>query len=163
MGRASARILANITASEYNNAVYQAVYFYIKLKRRTLYYFFNLIMPCLITMVLNVLGFTLRPESGEKVGLQISVSLAICIFSEMMNAMIPQTSEAVPLLGIFFQSCMVLSVFATFFTVYVQCYHFKIHQNSHRMSFWMRWLLPRVGAVVDEDEKCRDGEMISLH
>ncbi|CAJ0582897.1 unnamed protein product, partial [Mesorhabditis spiculigera] len=132
---------SNMTLREYGDDLYQAVYFHMKLKRRTLYYAFNLIMPCCITMILNVLGFTLRPESGEKVGLQISVSLAICIFLTMMNEMTPQTSEAVPLLGIFFQSCMVLSVFATLFTVYVQSYHFRVHQNTHRMHFWMRYFL----------------------
>ncbi|KAK6040376.1 Neurotransmitter-gated ion-channel transmembrane region [Cooperia oncophora] len=55
-------------------------------------------MPCMLTMVLVVLGFTLSPETCEKVGLQISVSLAICIFLTIMNEMTPHTSEAVPLL-----------------------------------------------------------------
>lgn len=63
------------------------------------YYAFNLIMPCLMTLILILLGFTLSPDTCEKVGLQISVSLAICIFLALMNGMMPLTSEAVPLLG----------------------------------------------------------------
>lgn len=58
-------------------------------------------MPCALIMILVVLGFTLSPDSGEKVGLQISVSLAICIFMTIISEMTPRTSEAVPLLGIF--------------------------------------------------------------
>ncbi|KAK6010635.1 hypothetical protein OSTOST_24311, partial [Ostertagia ostertagi] len=92
-------------------------------------------MPCMLTMVLVVLGFTLSPETCEKVGLQISVSLAICIFLTIMNEMTPHTSEAVPLLGVFFQSCMVISVLATSFTVFVQSYHFRSQHNTLRMTF----------------------------
>lgn len=117
-------------------------------------------MPCMLTMVLVILGFTLCPETCEKVGLQISVSLAICIFLTIMNEMTPHTSEAVPLLGkpfpvflsalnnlarirlvfsgVFFQSCMVISVLATSFTVFVQSYHFRSHHNTLRMAFWVR-------------------------
>lgn len=63
------------------------------------YYAFNLIMPCFLVMILVILGFTLSPQAGEKIGLQISVTLAICIFLTFMNEMTPPTSEAVPLLG----------------------------------------------------------------
>uniref|UniRef100_A0A183ECQ9 Neur_chan_LBD domain-containing protein n=1 Tax=Gongylonema pulchrum TaxID=637853 RepID=A0A183ECQ9_9BILA len=115
---------------------YPDVRFFIHLKRRTLYYAFNLIMPCMMTLVLIILGFTLSPDTCEKVGLQISVSLAICIFLALMNEMTPLTSEAVPLLGIFFQSCMVISVAATSFTVYAQAVHFRNPDTQMRMNFW---------------------------
>uniref|UniRef100_A0AAF5PSV8 Uncharacterized protein n=3 Tax=Wuchereria bancrofti TaxID=6293 RepID=A0AAF5PSV8_WUCBA len=120
---------------------YPDVRFFIHLKRRTLYYAFNLIMPCMMTLILIVLGFTLSPDTCEKVGLQISVSLAICIFLTLMNEMTPLTSEAVPLLGIFFLSCMVISVAATSFTVYVQAVHFRNPDTQMRMNFWMRYIL----------------------
>ncbi|VDK68319.1 unnamed protein product [Litomosoides sigmodontis] len=120
---------------------YPDVRFFIHLRRRTLYYAFNLIMPCLMTLILIVLGFTLSPDTCEKVGLQISVSLAICIFLALMNGKMPLTSEAVPLLGIFFLSCMVISVAATSFTVYVQAVHFRNPDTQIRMNFWMRCIL----------------------
>ena len=34
-----------------------------------MYYFFNLIVPCLLIASMAVLGFTLPPDSGEKLGL----------------------------------------------------------------------------------------------
>ena len=40
-----------------------------KIRRRTLYYFFNLIVPCLLIASMAVLGFTLPPDSGEKLSL----------------------------------------------------------------------------------------------
>ena len=41
----------------------------LNLRRRTLYYFSNLIVPCLLISSMAILGFTLPPDSGEKLGL----------------------------------------------------------------------------------------------
>lgn len=43
--------------------------FVIHIQRRTLYYFFNLIVPCVLIASMAVLGFTLPPDSGEKLSL----------------------------------------------------------------------------------------------
>ncbi len=48
---------------------YLDVTFIIKIRRRTLYYFFNLIVPCVLIASMAVLGFTLPPDSGEKLSL----------------------------------------------------------------------------------------------
>ena len=48
---------------------YLDITFTIKIRRRTLYYFFNLIVPCLLIASMAILGFTLPPDSGEKLGL----------------------------------------------------------------------------------------------
>jgi len=40
------------------------------MRRRTLYYGFNFIMPCLLTTMMSLLGFTLPPEAGEKITLR---------------------------------------------------------------------------------------------
>lgn len=51
---------------------YVDITFTIEIRRRTLYYFFNLIVPCVLIASMAVLGFTLPPESGEKLSLGIS-------------------------------------------------------------------------------------------
>ena len=45
-------------------------------RRRTLYYFFNLIVPCVLISSMALLGFTLPPDSGEKLTLGKSVCAA---------------------------------------------------------------------------------------
>ena len=59
-----------------NTIVYQCcpepyvdVTFTIQIRRRTLYYFFNLIVPCVLISSMALLGFTLPPDSGEKLTL----------------------------------------------------------------------------------------------
>lgn len=48
---------------------YVDVTFTIHIRRRTLYYFFNLIVPCVLISSMALLGFTLPPDSGEKLTL----------------------------------------------------------------------------------------------
>ena len=48
---------------------YVDITFTIHIRRRTLYYFFNLIVPCVLIASMAVLGFTLPPDSGEKLSL----------------------------------------------------------------------------------------------
>ena len=48
---------------------YVDITFTIKIRRRTLYYFFNLIVPCVLISSMALLGFTLPPDSGEKLTL----------------------------------------------------------------------------------------------
>ena len=50
-------------------APYLDITFTIMIRRRTLYYFFNLIVPCILIASMAVLGFTLPPDSGEKLSL----------------------------------------------------------------------------------------------
>ena len=48
---------------------YLDITFTIKIRRRTLYYFYNLLVPCLLISSMAVLGLTLPPASGEKLSL----------------------------------------------------------------------------------------------
>ncbi|KAI6190261.1 hypothetical protein M3Y97_00098200 [Aphelenchoides bicaudatus] len=68
-----------------NNEPFQSLKFFLHLRRRTLYYTFNLFFPCTLIMVLMLLGFSLNSFSCEKVGLQISISLTITIFMTIMT------------------------------------------------------------------------------
>lgn len=48
---------------------YVDITFIVQIRRRTLYYFFNLIVPCVLISSMALLGFTLPPDSGEKLTL----------------------------------------------------------------------------------------------
>nr|CDJ94011.1 Neurotransmitter-gated ion-channel ligand-binding and Neurotransmitter-gated ion-channel transmembrane region domain containing protein [Haemonchus contortus] len=112
---------------------YPDLTFYLHMRRRTLYYGFNLIMPCILTTLMTLLGFTLPPDAGEKITLQITVLLSICFFLSIVSEMSPPTSEAVPLLGIFFTCCMIVVTASTVFTVYVLNLHYRTPE-THEMT-----------------------------
>ena len=52
---------------------FSMLYVRLELRRRTLFYSFNLVIPSFIITVLSLLGFLLPPECGEKIGLRIII------------------------------------------------------------------------------------------
>merc|ERR1711997_1078917 len=75
---------------------YLDVTFVIKIRRRTLYYFFNLIVPCVLIASMAVLGFTLPPDSGEKLSLGVTVLLSLTVFQQSISDAMPVTSLQIP-------------------------------------------------------------------
>ena len=70
---------------------YVDITFTINMRRRTLYYFFNLIVPCVLISSMALLGFTLPPDAGEKLTLgewQASISNWIQRLPNYMRSMI---------------------------------------------------------------------------
>ena len=62
---------------------YLDITFTIKIRRRTLYYHFNLVVPCILIASMAVLGFTLPPDSGEKLSLGVTILLSLTVFSQV--------------------------------------------------------------------------------
>ncbi|XP_033213484.1 neuronal acetylcholine receptor subunit alpha-7 [Belonocnema kinseyi] len=79
---------------------YVDVTFTIQIRRRTLYYFFNLIVPCVLISSMALLGFTLPPDSGEKLTLGVTILLSLTVFLNLVAETLPQVSDAIPLLGV---------------------------------------------------------------
>uniref|UniRef100_A0A914XFN7 Uncharacterized protein n=1 Tax=Plectus sambesii TaxID=2011161 RepID=A0A914XFN7_9BILA len=119
---------------------YISIYFFLHIRRRTMYYGLNLIIPSLLISLMTVLGFTLPPDAGEKITLEITILLSVCFFLSMVADMTPPTSEAVPLIGAFFSCCMLVVSASVVFTVLVLNLHFR-KPETHRMSPFLRALL----------------------
>ena len=58
---------------------YIDITFTIKIRRRTLYYGFNLIIPSVIISSMTLLSFTLPPDSGEKLTLGVTILLSMIV------------------------------------------------------------------------------------
>ena len=56
---------------------YVDITFTIHIRRLTLYYGFNIIIPCALTSVLALATFLQPPDAGEKIGLGTSTSQSI--------------------------------------------------------------------------------------
>lgn len=75
------------------------VTFFVHIRRRTLYYMYNVIFPCIMMSALTLLVFCLPPDSGEKIALGITVLLAFSVFMLAVAENLPETSEFVPLIS----------------------------------------------------------------
>jgi hypothetical protein len=78
--------------------VFPRVTFTLHLHRKPLYYFINIITPCLFCIIISICVFWLPPESGEKVSLGVTVLLAFSVFQLVVADNTPRTSDFTPLL-----------------------------------------------------------------
>ena len=62
---------------------------------------------------------------------EIAVLLSICFFFSILSSMLPTTSEAVPLLGLFFFACMLIVAASLCCTVYVLNLHYRDMPMGH--------------------------------
>merc|ERR1719331_752758 len=115
---------------------YLDITFTINIRRRTLYYFSNLIVPCLLISSMAILGFTLPPDSGEKLGLEVTIMLAITIFATIVGDMLPVT-DSTPLIGTYFNCIMFMVASSVVTTIMILNYHHRL-ADTHEMPPWVR-------------------------
>ncbi|CAL8290639.1 unnamed protein product [Merluccius merluccius] len=121
-------------------APYPDVTFVVTLRRRTLYYALNLLIPCVLLSSMTLLGFLLPASSGEKISLGITVLLSLTVFMLMVAEIMPATSDSVPLIGQYFASTMVIVGMSVVATVIVL--QFNHHDpNSGSMPQWVQLVL----------------------
>uniref|UniRef100_A0A0N5AK20 Neur_chan_LBD domain-containing protein n=1 Tax=Syphacia muris TaxID=451379 RepID=A0A0N5AK20_9BILA len=128
---------------------YPTLRFFMNLRRRTLYYGFNLIIPSLVISLMTLLAFSLPAhDMSEKIGFQTTILLSVCFFLTIVSEMTPATSEAIPLLGIFFSTLTMVVAVSTTFTITVLNLRYR-QADNHQMSktlrkvflVWLPWIL----------------------
>ncbi|KMQ95164.1 acetylcholine receptor subunit beta-like 2 protein [Lasius niger] len=105
---------------------YSDITFNITMRRKTLFYTVNLIIPCVGITFLTVLVFYLPSDSGEKVSLCSSILLSLTVFFLLLAEIIPPTSLAIPLLGKYLLFTMILVTLSIWITVCVLNVHFRV-------------------------------------
>ena len=79
---------------------YADLKFNITIRRKTLFYTINLILPCIAICSVTVMVFYLPAESGEKITLGIPILNSLNIFLLLVSDINPPTSLATPLIFI---------------------------------------------------------------
>jgi len=78
---------------------YAMARFIVYITRKPDYFFYTLILPCILLSSLVLLVFLLPPESGEKVSLQITVLLSFTVFQLVAANTMTHSSDYAPLMG----------------------------------------------------------------
>uniref|UniRef100_A0A3Q1JHK1 Uncharacterized protein n=1 Tax=Anabas testudineus TaxID=64144 RepID=A0A3Q1JHK1_ANATE len=137
---------------------YPDVTFVVTLRRRTLFYALNLLIPCVLLSSMTLLVFLLPANSGEKISLGITVLLSLTVFMLMVAEIMPATSDSVPLIGQYFASTMVIVGMSVVATVIVLQFHHHSPDSGHMPHWvhlvllqWVPWFLrmKRPGEGVD--------------
>ena len=121
--------------------------FNITIRRKTLFYTVNLILPCVAICSVTLLVFYIPANSGEKITMGITILNSLNIFLLLVAEINPPTSLATPLIGKYLLFTMVLVTCSIIVTVFVLNIHFR-SPSTHVMSPWIRELflnvLPRL-------------------
>ncbi len=91
----------------------------IQMRRRPLFYVFNMILPCFLITIVAFLGFCVPSDSGlfdncflsiniffllllgEKVSICVTTLLSMTVFLMLVAESMPPNSDSLPLIGIF--------------------------------------------------------------
>lgn len=109
------------------------------LQRRSLYYGLNIVIPCALITLLGLLSFMLPSNHGERMSLVITVLLAQSVYMLIVSSSLPETSDAVPALGIYCLGIIItiaLCLFATSLTL-------KFRDMACPMPEWLEVLVIR--------------------
>ena len=120
----------------YSTGAFDDVTITIVIGRVFFVYCVNLIIPCFLISTMIFLGFILPPECGERIGLSITVLLAMTVFQQLTANIFP--SFDFPLLGqYYFATSVEISISLLATTVVL---NFTNRKNK-KMPRWMRKLL----------------------
>lgn len=116
------------------------------IRRRTIYYMYNVIIPSIMLSSLALLGFWINPDSGEKVTLGLTVLLALSVFMLLIAENTPATSFFIPLLGVYLITTMSFTSISVICSVAVTNLH--IRGYPHPVANWMRSVLLVMSRVL---------------
>ncbi|XP_063714060.1 neuronal acetylcholine receptor subunit beta-4-like isoform X2 [Symsagittifera roscoffensis] len=150
------------------DAVYTDVFIEMHLARRSLFYERNLVIPTAMISLLASLTFMLPPESGEKIGLAITVFLALCVNLLLVSEMMPATSLETPIIGQYYLMAITMVAVSLVMTVVVLNFH-NPHPNALPPPKWIskffgKYLAPLVFlSRVTKDEGLQQPKKAKAH
>uniref|UniRef100_A0A4W4EAD3 5-hydroxytryptamine receptor 3A n=1 Tax=Electrophorus electricus TaxID=8005 RepID=A0A4W4EAD3_ELEEL len=110
------------------------------IRRRPLFYTVNLLLPSIFLMVMDIVGFYLPPDSGERVSFKITLLLGYSVFLIIVSDTLPATAIGTPLIGVYFVVCMALLVISLTETVLIVRLVHKQDLQSH-VPQWVKHLV----------------------
>ncbi|VDM39759.1 unnamed protein product [Toxocara canis] len=112
--------------------------YYLRIRRKKLFYTINLTTPCIGIAVLASFVFYLPSESHNKITLCISVLVSLTVFFLLLIEIVPPTSVHIPLIAKYLMFTMVMVTLSVVVTVFVQNVHYRSEYDP--MPYWMRYL-----------------------
>lgn len=128
---------------------YPDVTFLINLKRRSLFYTYNLIIPNFLIALLAFFSFYIPVECGERISFVITVLLSMTVFLLLVAESIPPTSEAVPVIGMYYTSSIIEVALALVATgISLKVYYSYLYDGKGLSPRLRRLLFDRLGPLL---------------
>ena len=118
---------------------YPEIFFVFHLRRKPVFYVINIFLPSFCSAVLVMFMFHLPPESGEKIGMGVTVLVAFSVMSLTINEHIPESSSNIPLVLIFICGLTLMATLGIAESVIVlYCFY---HSGDSRAPRWIRYAM----------------------
>ena len=127
---------------------FTVINFQIKVKRRSLFYIYYVILPVITLSVLNILCFMLPIESGEKIGFSVAVFLTFAVFLSIISGSVPKVSSHQFHLGIYMTIELVMSAI----TIAMEVSVIRLYHRSPERR--VRWPLTLLKGNQDVVNRC---------
>uniref|UniRef100_A0A8C7N9U1 5-hydroxytryptamine receptor 3A n=2 Tax=Oncorhynchus kisutch TaxID=8019 RepID=A0A8C7N9U1_ONCKI len=98
-------------------------------------------------MVMDLVGFYLPPDSGERVSFKITLLLGYSVFLIIVSDTLPATAIGTPLIGVYFVVCMALLVISLTETVLIVRLVHKQDLQPH-VPQWLKHLVLERATVL---------------
>jgi hypothetical protein len=108
-----------------------------KIRRKTLFYTVNLIIPTVLISFLSIFVFYLPTDEGEKMTLCISILLALVVFLLLVSKILPPTSMVIPLISKYLIFTLMMNIITILNTVIIINWNYRT-PRTHNMPKWVR-------------------------
>ncbi|XP_070568560.1 neuronal acetylcholine receptor subunit alpha-10-like isoform X3 [Ptychodera flava] len=124
---------------------YPDVTFYVCMRRKPLYYIYNLITPCILLCALSFLGFFMPYNIGVvKANLSVTLILSLTVFLLLVAQMMPRTSMEIPLIGQYYLAAMSLISVSTAMNIAV----LNVNVCNREVPRWVQVIVLKYLAIV---------------
>ncbi|KAM8953074.1 5-hydroxytryptamine receptor 3A-like [Pelodytes ibericus] len=115
--------------------------FWVVIRRRSVLYVVNLLIPSAFLMLIDILSFYLPPHSIDRASFKMTLLLGYTVFLLIMNDLLPSTANGTPLIGIYFSVCLALLVLSLLETVIITHVLHRGTLQSGSVPAWVRRLV----------------------
>ncbi|XP_056397696.1 5-hydroxytryptamine receptor 3A-like [Hyla sarda] len=121
-----------------HNFHFGQIKYHVSLRRRPLFYIVNLILPSILLMIMDIIGFYIPPESGERISYKITLLLGYSVFLLIVSDTLP--AAGAPLIGVYFALCMIMLLISLTESILIVR---SFHQKNLRPEVpkWLKTLL----------------------
>ncbi|XP_073345274.1 5-hydroxytryptamine receptor 3A-like [Pagrus major] len=91
----------------------------INMKRRSILYVVNFMLPILFFLGLDLASFLISDSGGEKLGFKVTVLLAVTVMQLILNEILPSSSDRIPLIATYIIGIFGLMMFSLMETILV--------------------------------------------
>uniref|UniRef100_A0A673YE45 5-hydroxytryptamine (serotonin) receptor 3A n=1 Tax=Salmo trutta TaxID=8032 RepID=A0A673YE45_SALTR len=99
-------------------------------------------------MMMDLVGFYLPPDSGERVSFKITLLLGYSVFLIIVSDTMPATAIGTPLISVYFVVCMALLVISLTETMLIVCLVHKQDLQPHVPQWLKHLVLERVTVLL---------------